>query len=87
MHGLALLLEAPRAVRLSRIALKTSTPWFVASVLAGNAARGRFAVDSPVETAGSATRFVLEGLTPATTWSGSCVYRPLAERRWRTSPP
>jgi hypothetical protein len=63
MPGLGLLLDAGQATTLAEITLRTPTPGFVASILAGDSPHGRFTADSAPKTAGTTTTFTLNRLT------------------------
>jgi putative copper export protein len=63
MPGLGLMLDAKSPVKLSRLVVSTTTPGFVAEVLATSSQSGHAAVDSAQQTATSQTTFTLHGAT------------------------
>ena len=62
LSGLGLLLDAGKPVKLTRLTLVTSTPGFVAHVLAGNS-QSSLTADSAPKTATATTSFDLDGQT------------------------
>jgi eukaryotic-like serine/threonine-protein kinase len=63
LSGLGLLLDAGSSVPLAKITVVTSTPGFVARILAGDSPSGPLATDSATKTVGSSTTFTLSGKT------------------------
>ena len=61
--GVGLVLDAGSEVALHRLTVQTDTPGFSARIQAGPAAGGPFTDDSPDETVGASTTFVLNGTT------------------------
>lgn len=62
MHGLGLLLDAGTTVKLARITVTTTTPGFVAQILAGDS-RSSLSPDSATQTVGPTATFTLDGAT------------------------
>jgi eukaryotic-like serine/threonine-protein kinase len=63
-HGVGIVLDAGRAVRLPRLTVRTDTPGFTAVVKAGSAIDGPFSVVSPTQTVADPTTFALRVPAP-----------------------
>jgi eukaryotic-like serine/threonine-protein kinase len=61
--GLGLVVDAGKAVKLSRLTVHTTTGGFTARILAGNSSTGGFSPDSASQLVSDGTTFTLEGKT------------------------
>jgi serine/threonine-protein kinase len=60
-HGVGLVVDAGRPVKLARLTVVTDTPGFTAKIEAGNSSNGGFADDSGVQLVSDRTTFTLSG--------------------------
>jgi serine/threonine protein kinase len=62
-HGVGLVVDAGRSVKLKSVTVTSDTPGFSAQILAGSSTSGPFAQDSAVRTIGASATFPLRGAT------------------------
>jgi hypothetical protein len=62
-RGVGVVLDAGRAAKAATVTVRTDTPGFTASILAGNSPSGPFATDSGSQTVNGTAQFTLRGRT------------------------